>query len=309
MLNSVRLTTNSHCRPLTNSADIFTTRYHAVKAWIHEMGIIYTLAARNPLTWIDQSSVATLHAQRVLVSNLTSSVDAIKDYLDYFLTTDTSIDNRLPLEEWFRFVLALFAAYKLSLKLKEFPQWDVRYIRDSLDLEVYFNAFIDRFRASQQAEDYNIASEGADIYSVLPEVLESARSSFIFARDHPDQIDQNFKPHIDPGSAKQSKKQHRKASPHHRGCPATGFWTAEAIQADMNWLNPSTDDGLGYLLNSQLPVENDSGHGMCPMSNGWASLPAQEGYASGTGWAHDWNAFASLLPMSAADQNEYSGLH
>ena len=283
------------------------TRYHAAKIRLFEMGIIYTFDAREPLTWVDKSSVSTIHAQNMLISNLSKSVDAIREYLDYFLSTNMAVDNRLPLEEWFRFVLAFFVAYKLSVKLREFPQWDVRYARETLDLEKYLTAFIDRFRASQADQDISVASSGEDIYSVLPDVLESARASFIVARDHPEQIDSQFRAHIDPGSVSTKKGTSSGTTPFpstaHKGCPATGFWRAEAVQADTNWLTPPVEAFLGDMWSSQAAVEHASMHGSCPLANTWDNHCVQADM-SAYDWFGDAEGMGAFLPSPSTGQQE-----
>jgi hypothetical protein len=208
------------------TVDLFANRYHATKTWIYEMGLVYHFGARAPLFREDETNAATLQAQTMIVANLSKCVDSIRAYLDCFQAMDPTMDDSLPLEEWFRFIAAFFMAYKLSVKLIEFPQWNVELARQSIDLEKYLTTFVKRLRSHSPSGD-TVCS--GDIYSVLPEILDSARSSFILARDFPHEIDDTFRVHVSVDSEQglvgpQPRSRQQPSSLKQGKCPATSFW-------------------------------------------------------------------------------------
>jgi len=172
----------------------------------------------------------------MLVLYLAKCVDAIKDYLDSFKAMDSAMDDRLPLEEWLRLMLAFFVAYKLSAKLIELPGWDVSFVRVTIDLEVYLASFVDRFQFARLGADSVAALYGAGLYSVFPEILDSAKISYIMARDRPHEINNTLRVHSNLGGGEFGGDSLRAVGPAHtsrgRECPATGFWRNEARQAD-----------------------------------------------------------------------------
>jgi hypothetical protein len=190
------------------------------------MGLIYHFGARAPLFHEDESNAATLQAQTMIVANLSKCVDSVRDYLDCFRAMDPAIDDSLPLEEWFRFIAAFFMAYKLSVKLIEFPQWNVQLARQSLDLEKYMSIFVDRLRRDSTNSD---AVSAGDVYSVLGDILDGARSSFILVRDGEFELHDDVCPHKTFDSevgalGSKPAAQQRPASLAQGKCPATSFW-------------------------------------------------------------------------------------
>lgn len=168
-----------------------------------------------------------------LIHNLTQCVEAAKDYLDCFLALPIDIYPHLPAEEYFRCIMAFFVVYKLAARLPELPFWNLNSAREIIDLEQYLDVAASRVRQSRLAAD-EIAS--GDVYSVLPEILESAKASYVVARDHPEQTVQGLRAHADVGSwdpvANSTSKTARPSPAIQRGCPATGYWKRQAAQTD-----------------------------------------------------------------------------
>lgn len=241
--------------------DYFTTGYHTAKIRILEMGLVYHFGPRVALNCKDLAAEALARTNDDINRHLTSCVDAIRDSLNALLATDPALDIFMPLEENFRIIMSFFVAYKLSVKLIEVPQWDVNVARETFDLHDYLGRFMDRFRASQTSEDFAVASAGHDIYSLLPDVLESARNSYLFARSNPDAVDDKFQVHVDLGAASKASAVPKVQKPSRGQCPATSFWTAEAMQVDMldryEWLSPSLEDST--ITTNGMPF--DAMHG------------------------------------------------
>lgn len=215
---------------------LLTNQYHAAKISIWEMGLVFHFEIRRPLApTVGHDSVRS-DAQTTIFSNLTTCIDALREYLDVFLAMDVSFYPHLPLEEWNRVVMAFFILYRLSAGLPEFPSWNVSCARFTVDLEQYLAQAIDRIRQSRPDEgDNKIAS--ADLYTVLPEILESAKASYVLQRDHPEQVPAGMKAHIDVGTGRPFRN-NASSTPRSFGsssrvkCPATGFWAREARQMD-----------------------------------------------------------------------------
>lgn len=220
------------------------------------MGLIYDFAPRSPIDWTNMSTEIARRTQAEITGSLIKCLDAIKDYFDHFLLMNSAMDDRLPLEEYTRFIFAFLVAYKLSVEMTELPDWDVHMARKTFDLEEYLTIFIERFQSSRrEVNSAEFASKG-DVYSVLPEVLDSARSSYRMARAHPYAMPDRFRVHMDFGTQKAGgiATSVPLATPRSQKCPATSFWRSAAGQThnsiNMTWLTPPNEVAAGTSLSS-----------------------------------------------------------
>lgn len=212
----------------------------ATKMRIFEMGLVYYWG--TPRKKLDLGA----HRHRTESSingHFIKCIDAVKDYLDRFLDTNatdhqTSNLSRLLFEDWYRLIFAFFVAYKLSIKVVELPSWDTQYARSTFNLEAYLTTFSDKLRRMQsQSELVGDWSQGIDLFSVFPDILESAKVSFVMARDWPQSIPEELHVHIDVHRKRPSYVQdgHLGGSTNETGlgkCPATSFWRREALRVD-----------------------------------------------------------------------------
>ncbi|KAK3717731.1 hypothetical protein LTR37_005502 [Vermiconidia calcicola] len=162
------------------NAGLFVNRYHAAQVRIYEMGLLYHFQVDRRCSTVPEAAAGQPYSR----ANLVSCVDAIKRYLDCFLALDPTLHIQLPYDEWSRLVVALFVLYKLSVGPKELPGWEVSICRSTIDLEAYLSDVVGRLQHGNQPEDPpDVASGG--LYHLLPAILESAKASFVAARDTP----------------------------------------------------------------------------------------------------------------------------
>ena len=219
---------------------LFTNRYHAVQIRIYEMGLLFHFRNLN-LPAEHQASVEATSA------NLLKCVEAIKQYLDTFLVLDTASFSSLPFEEWFRLIIAFFILYKLSAGPRDMPEWDVKLCRSRIHLEAYLTAVACRIRETAPTLAC-CPSPRDELYFVLPLVLESARDSYVLARDHPILLTPDHRVHVD---LRRPIRLGQGAGPASAPkCPATGFWIDKALTIDRE------SDWNGVTLSGSLhPAE------------------------------------------------------
>jgi hypothetical protein len=189
---------------------------------IFEMGLFYHFRVGN-------EAAIPITQYPALNDNLIACVAMIKDYLDTLLAMDSSEWNYLPCEEWSRLIVTFFVLYKLSVGPREVSGWDVEICRSVIDTEKYLDAVADHVCSSRQS--LKTSEETIDsIYFVLPDILRSARASFVTARDMPHLVKPGDRVHVDP-----SKKEVRAkidGPKIKRGCPVTSSWTDRALLLD-----------------------------------------------------------------------------
>lgn len=169
--------------------------------------------------------------------------EAIKQYLDIFLSLDVDNYNSLPFEEWFRMIIGFFILYKLSAGIREIPEWDVQLCRRRVHLEGYLIAAASRIRETAPAV-LSCSSPRDELYFVLPLVLESARDSYVLVRDHPILLDPDHRVHVDLSRPVRLGQGAPPASA--SKCPATGFWIDKALtlDRDSDWHGVTLSDSL-----------------------------------------------------------------
>lgn len=157
--------------------------------------------------------------------NLLACVNAIKKYLDSFLSLDVNGYKSLPFEEWSRLIISFFILYKLSAGSKDISNWNTNLCRNIIDLEAYLTNVARRVRSTRSSLDFAQAQRD-ELYYVLPLVLETARDSFVLVRDAPALVGPGHKVHVD------LSRSRRAAGASAAKCPATGFWIDKAVAAD-----------------------------------------------------------------------------
>jgi hypothetical protein len=227
------------------------TKYKAIKIAVYEMGLVFHFFIRKS----KPPEEVSLLVQGKLAANLTRCADAIKEYLDHFQTLDASFDDQRPSESWFSLSFAFFIAYKLSVKRVEIPWWDVNIARETFDLEYYLSAFRDRLRATSSGTNARgLAFADIDYYSVLPEIFDTARTSYSAARKSVPGTVEKHRVHADIGNIRcprlMSPATADPPSVFNQRCPVTSYWRNQATHADLigeiNWTAPM--DSFGAFL-------------------------------------------------------------
>jgi len=182
---------------------LIENRYYAVKIRIYEMGLVYRFENLRPLARNkDEKDHPVTAPHPTLIANLIKCVDAVKEYLDCFLTMSTSEYYTLPLEEWFRVILASFVLYKLSLGLSEVPGWNVHIARETVDLEDYLNLLLNSLKSTQATQIPLSTTCTDNLFSTFPTILENVKDSYMAARDSPSLFSDGIRAHDDLGALK-----------------------------------------------------------------------------------------------------------
>ncbi|KAK4554978.1 hypothetical protein LTR86_007744 [Recurvomyces mirabilis] len=217
---------------------LFVARYHAAKIWIFEMGMLYHFRVGQQPS-IPTTSIAVCSD---ISGNLVSCADAVKQYLNNFLAMSAD-PGSLPFEEWCRLIMAFFVLYKLSAGPCEFPKWNVQLCRSVIDLELYLTAIADKLRRAMPIHDSLVASS-MSMHRVLPNILESARHSFIAIKNDSRGLQSGHRVHLDLSEARTSAAliansnnlvgNHTVAQPttQRARCPATAMWASQALAFD-----------------------------------------------------------------------------
>jgi hypothetical protein len=185
------------------------------------MGLLYHFRVSDEAT-------ISITQYPALGENLLACVDAIKDYLDTLLAMDGSEWNHLPCEEWSRLIIACFILYKLSVGPREIIGWDVDVCRRRFDFAKYLDAVADHICNSRQSREMPETIES--IYLVLPDILRSARASFVVARDTPHLIKPGDRVHTD--LSKENIRAEINRPKIQRRCPVTSLWADRALMLD-----------------------------------------------------------------------------
>ncbi len=184
------------------------------------MGLVYRFTARRLLAIPEDDQkpgAPAVAAHPMLLANLVQGLDAAKEYLDYFLAVSTETYHQLPLEAWTRLIVAPFVLYKLSVGFAEVPEWNAHTARETIDLERYLCVLGDRLRSTMAERMPSGDAPGEDLFHMLPSILESAKGSFVAARDHPARFRDGVQAHYDLNCA------------FRRGtCPATSYLAGRA---------------------------------------------------------------------------------
>jgi hypothetical protein len=189
---------------------------------ISEMGLLYHFRVSDEAT-------ISLTQYPALGDNLLACVDAIKDYLDILLAMEGSQWNYLPCEEWSRLIIACFILYKLSVGPREVSGWDVTVCRGRVDFARYLEAIADQICNSRQSLETS-EKPIESMYFVLPDILRSARASFVIARDTPHLFQPGHRVHAD--LSKETVRAEFDRPKIQRRCPVTSLWADRALLLD-----------------------------------------------------------------------------
>lgn len=186
------------------------------------MGLLFHFRIRDTAVFSATNSPA-------LVTNLLACADAIKAYLDTLLSIEDVQWDSLPYEEWNRLIVAFFILYKLCAGPREVSGWDVGMCRSIIDLEHYLETVADRVCiAGYTLESSTNTSEG--LFFVLPDILRSAKASFVAVRDTPHLVRPGDRVHMDLSKERIAEEIARPKN--QRRCPATAFWYDRALVLD-----------------------------------------------------------------------------
>lgn len=144
------------------------------------MGLVYRYGPRNPPVPKGQENSTLLSMPPRVISNLIKCVSSAKESLDYFLAIPITRHSNLPFATWYQVILTIFVLYRLSVGLPEAPEWDVEIVHQGVDLMAYFDTMLSYLRVMKPSPDHQIATKS--LFSRLPEVMESVRTSYAVAR-------------------------------------------------------------------------------------------------------------------------------
>lgn len=197
-------------------------QYHAAKFRIYDMGLLFHFRRHSP-------AQSRNLAPAGMDANLLSCAQAIKQYLDSFLLIDPSRYSLIPFEEWSRLVIAFFILYKLSAGSRDVPDWNTQLCRNTIDLETSLTTVARRLRGTRSFLESS-QPQRDELYFVLPLILETARDSYVLARDAPDLVGPGHRVHTD--LTRSSRAEGTASSASILKCPATGFWIDKALAVD-----------------------------------------------------------------------------
>ncbi|KAH8803339.1 hypothetical protein F5884DRAFT_847183 [Xylogone sp. PMI_703] len=258
---------------------LIETRYYAANINIYEMGLVHRFETLRPLARNkDEKGHAAPPPHPTLIMNLIKCVDSVKKYLDCFLTIPTSEYHRLPLEEWFRVIMACFVLYKLSLGLSEVPGWNVHIARETADLEDYLSLLLNRLKLTQPTQIPLSATCTDDLFSIFPIILENVKDSYIVARDSPSLFSDGIIAHDDLGTQKSTQtfsspsfssdpangrarcpgisSLYLPATPTHSSMSTSIAAEIQTIESEKLWNDLMMDDSMEYLFNNSQLVHH-----------------------------------------------------
>ncbi|RFU29496.1 hypothetical protein B7463_g6823, partial [Scytalidium lignicola] len=262
-----------HALPVNiQDSALIKNRYHAVNIRIYEMGLVYRFESLRPLARNEDKGHPATAPHPTLIANLIKCVDAVKEYLDCFLTMSTLEYHSLPLEEWFRIILAFFVLYKLSLGLSEVPGWNVHIARETVDLEDYLNLILNRLKSTQTTQIPLGTTYTDDLFSIFPTILENVKDSYMAARDSPSLFSDGIIAHDNLGAVKATQtfpstspssgptnERVRCPGTSDLNLPATPTNTSissgiaaeiQTIENEKLWNDLTMDDSMAYLFNN-----------------------------------------------------------
>lgn len=144
------------------------------------MGLVYRYGPRNPPVPKGRGNSTLLSMPPMIISNLIKCVSSTKESLDSFLAIPITGHGNLPFATWYQVILTIFVLYRLSVGLPEVPDWDVEIAQQAVDLMTYFDTLLSYLQVMKPSPDRQIPTKS--LFSRLPEVMESVRTSFEAAR-------------------------------------------------------------------------------------------------------------------------------
>ncbi|PCH07273.1 Transcription factor [Penicillium occitanis (nom. inval.)] len=159
---------------------LLSNAYHTVKIRIQEMGLVYRYGPRNPPVPKAQEDSTLLSVPPMVISNLIKCVISTKESLDSFLAIPITMHGSLSFATWYQVILTIFVLYRLSVGLPEAPEWNVEIAQQTVDLQAYFDTLLSYLQVMKPSPDRPLPTKS--LYSRLPEVMESVRTSYAVAR-------------------------------------------------------------------------------------------------------------------------------
>lgn len=144
------------------------------------MGLVYRYGPRNPSIPKTQENSTLLSVPPMVISNLIKCVISTKESLDSFLAIPITRHGSLPFATWYQVILTIFVLYRLSVGLPEAPEWNVEFAQQTVDLQAYFDTLLSYLQVIKSSPDRQLPTKS--LYSRLPEVMESVRTSYAVAR-------------------------------------------------------------------------------------------------------------------------------
>lgn len=163
-----------------NSLVLLSNAYYTVKIRIQEMGLVYRYGPRNPPFPKAQDDSTLLSVPPMVISTLIKCVSSTKESLDSFLAIPITRHGNLPFATWYQVILTTFVLYRLSVGLPEAPEWNVEIAQQTVDLLSYFDTLLSYLQVMKLSPDRQIPTKS--LFSRLPEVMESVRTSYVLAR-------------------------------------------------------------------------------------------------------------------------------
>lgn len=144
------------------------------------MGLVYRYGPRNPSVPKAQEDSTLLSVPPMVISNLIKCVISTKESLDSFLAIPITMHGSLSFATWYQVILTIFVLYRLSVGLPEAPEWNVEIAQQTVDLQAYFDTLLSYLQVMKPSPDRPLPTKS--LYSRLPEVMESVRTSYAVAR-------------------------------------------------------------------------------------------------------------------------------
>ncbi|KAL4919265.1 hypothetical protein BDW62DRAFT_209964 [Aspergillus aurantiobrunneus] len=161
---------------------LLTSAYHAANIRILEMGYAYRYGQKRPPSRILGDS--TLLAPSKVILNLTRCANSAKELLDFFIAIPTDEYSKLPLAVWYQFTLAIMVLYRLSTGLSDVPDWDRDIAQEIANLEEYCSVLRRHLQSIGTEPELETQSPVSSFFTMIPEILESVRASYISAREY-----------------------------------------------------------------------------------------------------------------------------
>ncbi|KAL4790667.1 hypothetical protein BDV19DRAFT_393828 [Aspergillus venezuelensis] len=182
---------------------LLATSYRGMMIRIHQMGLAYRHSQKQQ---IRKNTVnGAMRAPPKISVNLTGSVSASKEYLDWIMAVPTTDYTKLPLAIWYQLIQAITVLHKLSLGLSNIPDWHKKITQQTGDLEEYFGTLAERFRSSlkDQSDPW---SPTRCLFNMFAEMMDNAKGSYRSARLRFAHIRRRSDGHRNPGARDKGKR-------------------------------------------------------------------------------------------------------
>ncbi|KAL4959996.1 uncharacterized protein BDV14DRAFT_150064 [Aspergillus stella-maris] len=182
---------------------LLATSYRGMMIRIHQMGLAYRHSQKQQIR--KNTANGAVRAPPKISINLTGSVSASKEYLDWIMAVPTTEYTKLPLAIWYQLIQAITVLHKLSLGLSNIPDWHKKITQQTGDLEEYFGTLAERFRSSlkDQSDPW---SPTRCLFNMFAEMMDNAKGSYRAARLRFAHIRRRSDGHRNPGARDKGKR-------------------------------------------------------------------------------------------------------